>query len=182
METITHGLIGAALCSRTGLAGGQRGAINRRNVPRLTDWTLWTALVFGMFPDLFSIGLHLIYHVLCHGSMGWHAIPPWVFALYYCTHSLLIAGLFVLIGAWFSRPLAAAMLAWPLHILTDMLTHGPGRFATPIFFPVSDYRFSGINWWETPWLFHWPLAVMAVAWLLLLRYRHRRLRLAEASP
>ncbi len=172
MDTLTHALLGAALCSRTGLAGGRRGPVNPLDGrPRVWDWTLGAALFFGILPDLASIGLHLIYHILRHGDMGWHAIPPFIFTLYNLTHSLLIAGVCVLAAALWLRPWAAPMLAWPVHILTDTLTHGAGRFATPIFFPLSDYRFSGVNWWQTPWLARWPALALALLCAGFLAYR-----------
>jgi len=62
LETITHALIGAALCSRTGLAGGRRGPSPRADGgQRLWDWTMPTALAFGLLPDMASIGLHLVF-------------------------------------------------------------------------------------------------------------------------
>ena len=177
MDILTHALMGAVLCSRTGLAGGRRGPTpGRDGRPRMIDWTFGAALFFGIFPDLASIGLHLAHHVIRHGHMGWHAVPPYIFTLYNLTHSVLIAGLCVLAAALWRRPLALAMLAWPLHIVTDMLTHGPGRFATPVFFPLSDYRFNGVNWWQTPWLARWPALVLASLCVCLLAGRYIQAR------
>ncbi len=176
MDIVTHTLMGAALCSRTGLAGGRRGAIDADGKPRLIDWTLGAAAFFGLFPDIASLGLHMAPHFLQTGTMGWRAIPSWSFMLYDLTHSLIVASLCILLVALFSRPLAGCMLAWPLHILTDMLTHGPGRFATPVFFPVSDYRFSGINWWQVPGLFSLSVLVCLIVLGLILRYRWRQLK------
>ncbi len=178
MDFFTHTLMGAALCSRTGLAGGRRGpSADNAGKPRVADWTLATALFFGAFPDLFSLGIHTIPHLAMTGEMGWQAIPAVVFVLYDLTHSLLIATPIILAVFLINRPLAVSMLAWPLHIVMDMLTHGPGRFATPVFFPLSDYRFSGMDWWKTPWLFQFPLLCTLVAWWLILRYRRKQARI-----
>ena len=38
------------------------------------------------------------------------------------------------------------MLAWPVHIIVDLLTHSVEFFPTPIFWPLSDYRFDGVPW------------------------------------
>ena len=56
--------------------------------------------------------------------------------------------------------LFAASLAWPVHLLLDAVLHDDGRWQTPILYPLSDWHFRGINWWEHGW-------VMAVYWGLL---------------
>ena len=38
------------------------------------------------------------------------------------------------------------MLAWPFHIILDFFTHSIQYFPTPIFWPISNYRFDGIPW------------------------------------
>lgn len=172
MDTLTHALIGSALCSRTGLAGGKRGPFKKNSeIPRVFDWTAGVAFFFGLFPDIASLGLYLTYSVLTTGTMGWRSIPPYIFTLYNLTHSLIIAALIILAVSLLSRPLAITMLAWPVHIVTDMFTHGSGRFATPIFYPLSDYRFSGVNWWENPYLSRLPLLIMTLAWMFIICYR-----------
>lgn len=178
MDIVTHTLAGMALCSRTGLAGGKRGPVDDEGKPRIADWTLAASAFFGAFPDIASLGLHMVPYLLRNGGMGWYAIPSWTFVLYDLTHSLIVASLCILAVALFSRPLAVCMLAWPLHVLTDMLTHGPGRFATPILFPVSDYRFSGINWWQVPGLFPASVIASLLVWFFILRYRRRRVKAA----
>ena len=53
MDTLFHGVLGATLCSRTGLAGGRRGPgpeFKRRGLR--SDWTLWAAFFFGIFPQV----------------------------------------------------------------------------------------------------------------------------------
>ena len=87
MDTLVHGVIGAAICSRTGLAGGRRGPVDANGVPRKTDWTLWAAFLFGIFPDVASLGIHFLAD-FCGRGVRWHAIPPFVFTLYNITHSL----------------------------------------------------------------------------------------------
>lgn len=174
MDSLTHTFLGAALCSRTGLAGGRRGAFRRDGSAHLLDWTFWAALFFGAFPDAFSLGLHLIPRIFMSGHAMWYSIPPYIFTLYRITHSLVIAFGMILVVGWLFRPLAVTMVAWPIHIVTDVFTHGPGRFQTPLFYPLSSIQFTGINWWEHPviswtgWLF------TAALWIGILCYRYKR--------
>lgn len=132
---------------------------------RNTDWTLWTALFFGLFPDLVSLGIHFSMDLVAGDGMQWGDIPDFVFALYDFTHSL--AGMAVGIGllvAW-KRALWLPALAWPLHVLTDVPTHGSGTFMTPIFWPFSERSFAGWNWWEHPWMFYGSWMLAAGLWL-----------------
>lgn len=172
MDSFTHMVVGAALCSRTGLAGGRRGAFGRDGVPRLLDWTFYAALLFGGFPDGASLGIHLIPRFFMEDHAMWHSIPPYIFTLYRMTHSLVIALACVLLVRAIFRPLWIPMLAWPLHILTDVFTHGPGRFQTPIFFPIATFKFQGVNWWEHPAISYTAWMVAALLWMGILSYRY----------
>ena len=40
------------------------------------------------------------------------------------------------------------MLGWLLHILIDVPTHSKAYYATKIFWPLSDWGFDGIPWWN----------------------------------
>lgn len=165
MDTLVHGVIGAALCSRTGLAGGRRGPVDAQGRRRATDWTLWAALFFGLFPDLASLGIHFSLDLFAGNGVRWHAIPDFIFLLYHITHSL--AGIAVCYGllVWWRRALWLPALAWPIHVLTDIPTHGSGRFMTPILWPFSDWAFAGWNWWEIPGMFYGTWIVAGILWL-----------------
>ncbi|MDD2235908.1 MAG: hypothetical protein PHP44_08485 [Kiritimatiellae bacterium] len=172
MDTITHTMLGAALFSRTGLAGGLRGAVRRNGSPRLVDWTFWAALFFGAFPDVASLGIHLIPRLLLDGYGMWRDIPPYIFTLYRCTHSLVIIAVCLLFVRLLFRPLFIPMLAWPFHVITDVFTHGPGRFQTPILYPVSDFKYAGVNWWEHPEITTTAWAVTVAFWMAILGLRY----------
>lgn len=170
MDTLVHGVIGAAICSRTGLAGGRRGPVDAHGVPRKTDWTLWAAFLFGIFPDVASLGIHFLADFFVGNGVRWHAIPPFIFTLYNITHSLtgMVIGYFLLV-AW-KRSLWLPALAWPLHVLMDIPTHGAGVFMTPILWPFSNAGVVGWNWWQTNFIFYgsWLFALglwLAVAML-----------------
>jgi hypothetical protein len=176
LDTLFHGVVGAALCSRTGLAGGRRGPVDAMGRRRNSDWTLWTAFFFGVLPDLASLGIHFSMALVAGAGVKWRDIPDFVFALYDVTHSL--AGMAVCIGllvAW-KRALWLPALAWPLHVLTDVPTHGSGYFMTPILWPFSDWAFSGWSWWLMPKIFYggWILAVALWMAVLALRLAGRR--------
>ena len=175
MDTLFHGVIGAALCSRTGLAGGRRGPPGgRKRWWEFSDWTLWAAFFFGIFPDLVSLGIHFAMDLFGGNGVRWHGIPDFIFVLYDATHSLLgIAVGYGLLVAW-KRALWLPALAWPIHVLTDVPTHGQGVFLTPILWPFSDWTFAGWSWWLDKRIFcgGWTLAgglwlavgLMRVSW------------------
>ena len=97
-------------------------------------------------------------------------IPNWVFTLYDFSHSLIIALFFVLIVYKINKNFSFPMLAWPFHILIDIFTHSREYFPTPIFWPISDYRFDGIPW-SNPYVF--LLNVIGI--FLIFIYRKKRL-------
>ena len=73
-------------------------------------------------------------------------IPGWVFGLYDFSHSLVISLIFILIVYRINKDFCFPMLAWPFHIILDFFTHSIQYFPTPIFWPISNYRFDGIPW------------------------------------
>lgn len=171
MDTLFHGVIGAALCSRTGLAGGRRGPVDAHGRRRWTDWTLGAAFFFGVLPDLASLGVHFSLDLFAGNGVKWHGIPDFIFVLYDITHSL--AGIAVCVGAlaWGKRALWLPAMAWPIHVLSDVPTHGDGRFMTPILWPFSTWSFSGWSWWLHPQVFYgsWIFAGALVLALIAMR-------------
>lgn len=166
MDTLVHGVLGAALCSRTGLPGGRRGPVDERGRRQASDWTLWAAFGFGILPDLLSLGIHFALDAFSGNGMRWHGIPGFIFVLYDVTHSLAgIALGYGLLVAW-RRALWLPALAWPLHVLVDVPTHGDGRFLTPILWPFSDWSFAGWSWWLHPAMFYGSWILAGGLWLL----------------
>lgn len=112
-----------------------------------------TAFLCGMLPDLLAFGPYTLYRLASRQLYWQHGTPPtaenfpaWVHFIYNCTHSLLISGL-IFAALWlYSRPLALAFLAWPLHILLDIPTHSSNFFPTRFLFPLSDVHVNGIVW------------------------------------
>jgi hypothetical protein len=174
MDTLSHTLLGAALCSKSGLGGGRRGAVDAGGRPKILDWTVWAAVLFGFLPDFCSLGWYLSWQVISRGAVEWRAFPPYIFTLYDITHSLVIAGAVILVLRLIKPALALPALAWPFHLLSDMVTHGEGRFTTPIFYPISDYGFHGFNWWKYPIFTYGLWAFIVLLWGSILLYRIRK--------
>ena len=165
MDTLVHGVIGAALCSRTGWAGGRRGPVDAQGRRKPFDWTLLAAFGFGVFPDLASLGIHFMMDAFRGNGVRWHGIPEYIFALYGVTHGL--AGMALCVGllVWWKRALLLPALAWPIHVLTDVPTHGPGVFLTPILWPFSDWTIAGWSWWLHPGVFYGSWLVAGALWV-----------------
>ena len=174
MDILAHAVYGATLCSRTGLAGGRQGAPAARS-SYVRDWTVWAAAAFGAMPDLTSIGVSFAQMLVRGESPSFHSLPPYVFVLYHCTHSLVIAGLFLLLLRTIARPLVVPALAWPIHILMDSFSHGDGRWQTLMLYPFSDWHFRGINWWQHPgvMLLYW--SVLPLLWIAIHLWRRQAL-------
>ena len=111
----------------------------------------WYSFLFGALPDLFSFGIYFIYSIFFSSSpvMGRPTrseIPEWVYSLYDISHSLVIASIIIFIAYKINKEFAFPMLAWPAHIILDFFTHSIEFFPTPIFWPISDFKFDGIPW------------------------------------
>ena len=171
MDLLAHAVYGATVCSRTGLAGGSRGAAR----PWVADWTLWCAILFGILPDAVSMGLPFLdwWRAGMQGNF-FHDFGGRDVVVYRCAHSLItalaVSGLLRLA----CKPLFVPSLAWALHVVMDALTHGTGKFQTTVFYPLSTWSFDGIRWWEHPgvvlayWLF------LPVFWVALRVWRRNR--------
>jgi hypothetical protein len=171
MDTLAHGMIGALLCSRTGLLGGRRGPVAPDGKRKILDWTFWAAFGFGILPDVASLGIYFVLDWASGNGLGWRGIPPWTFVLYRITHSLIgTAAACSLFYRW--RPaLLLPLMAWPVHVLCDVPTHAAGRFMTPLLWPFSQWGFDGWNWWQVPGMFQAIWGSIAVGWLAVLVLR-----------
>ncbi len=143
MDTFAHAALSAAVFSRSGL----RRLWTAPEKPPLRDWTLWAAMGFGTLPDLSSFGAYLIQRVVTGdfstGKPELETIPAYVFTNYNASHSLLVALAVGVVLFFACRQAVLPFLAWPLHILCDIPMHGRSYFATPVFWPLSDWRFDG---------------------------------------
>lgn len=170
MDILAHAVYGATCFSRSGLAGGRRGAAPRHGT-WLTDWTVWLAAGFGLLPDLSSIGLFFGSMLVRGDPVSFHHLPPDVYVLYHCTHSLVTAGIVIGVLCAVSRHLAVPALAWPLHIVMDSFSHGDGRWQTLMLYPVSGWHYHGVNWWQSPALILMVWGLLPVIWLAIRFWR-----------
>ena len=153
MDTFSHALWGY------GLFGYKRYA--------------WLALFFGAMPDLISFGAFMVMQVVTGawlaGPPPLHTLPPWLFINYAIGHSFIVSFAVLALVRFWRKEIAFTMLAWPFHIVLDFPFHTKAYFATPIFWPISDFKVDGIAW--SRWYIWWPnVAGLAI----LLVYRHRQ--------
>tara|TARA_B100000686_G_C16365288_1_gene749776 strand:- start:229 stop:693 length:465 start_codon:yes stop_codon:yes gene_type:complete len=134
----------------------------------------WLSFLFGALPDLFSFGIYFLFVIITKplnlqfSKPELDEIPIWVFSLYDFSHSLIVAIIFILIIFKINKDLCFAMLAWPFHIILDFFTHSIQYFPTPIFWPISNYRFDGIPW-SNPYI----IAINAICIFFIFIYRKK---------
>jgi hypothetical protein len=138
------------------------------------------AIFFGAMPDLISFGAFMVVNFI-EGSMQFgkpalDSLPPWVFGNYSLGHSFVISLPIIALVAMWRKDMAFAMLAWPFHIFLDFPFHTKAYFATPIFWPISDFSVDGIAW--THWYIWWPNVAAIV---IVLYYRHKQKKKARFS-
>ena len=179
MDTLAHVVYGMTYCSLTGLAGGRTGAAGIARQRMLMDPTLWMAGGFGLLPDAASLGIPFVLSVAQGVGTFFRGVGEDTLLAYRLLHNALVPALVCLLVWRFRRGWFAASLAWPLHVLMDAVSHGPGKFQTRLFYPLSDWGFPGLNWWEHPWMF-WTcwLALPPIWWLI---WRNRRAGAAAAA-
>jgi len=136
MDIISHGLWGGVTLGRK----------------RRTDYIL--AFVFSILPDIFAEGImfSLIFlgidnmPSLQNGHPNITDFPTYAQNLYNTTHSSIIFILVFTIIGIIKKQVFLPLGAWGIHILIDIPTHSYTLFPTPFLWPISDYKFDGINW------------------------------------
>lgn len=133
------------------------------------------AIFFGAMPDLISFGvfmvMNLIEGTIKIGNPALESLPSWVFLHYALVHSFVISLPLIKLAALWRKGLAFAILAWPFHIVLDFPFHTKAYFATPLFWPISDFSVDGIAW--THW-YIWGPKVAGIVILLYYRYRQKK--------
>lgn len=141
MDTLAHGLYGAALLA-----------------PTRDQRLMMVAGVVGMLPDLVVQGTIIVQTGLVSGLkiMGGagEGFPTDLISFYRWTHSLLAVAVLAGFLLVFKRKYLALGLPYALHIFFDIFTHC-GVFGTRIFFPFSDWHVCGVNYAESLWF--WEL-------------------------
>lgn len=153
MDIVAHGLYGGAAFVNT------------------SKKSFWTAVWWGIFPDLIAFGVFFPKFVL---TRGFHReeimrvepptldiIPQYIHTIYNFSHSLIIFALvFGIVWFFIKRPFYE-MLPWGLHILMDIPSHTGAFFPTPFLYPLSSFYIEGVPW-GTPWFFfsYWGLLII----------------------
>jgi membrane-bound metal-dependent hydrolase YbcI (DUF457 family) len=154
----------------------------------------YLAAFFGVVPDLVGFAPVFVYLILSgrifSGKQFPFAATNWTFDFaeqgYNYTHSLVIfAATFLVVLVlgnlykyfknkplyrfWFFWP----MLGWGLHILIDFPTH-PDFYHTPIFFPLSEYQFTGGISWAHPIFMAINYSLLIAAYIGIYIYQKRK--------
>lgn len=150
MDIISHALWSGALFK----------SINIKSKKR--KFNFWWAGFWGTFPDVFAFIIpYIIFFAIIIFQSGFSisnlstAIesPPYsaiVEMLYNISHSIIIfAIVFLLVWLIFRKPIWI-LFGWLLHILIDIPTHTIGHFATPMFWPISNFKINGLIYWREP--------------------------------
>lgn len=143
----------------------------------------WTAF-WGLFPDIFSLSIPIIVFAfdyiftnidISSISQIREIVNSYNISLilYPITHSIIIfAFSFGLV--WILRKsIPLAMFGWLSHIILDMPSHGEGVFATPIFYPISNWGFPYGTTWASTKFFIINYALILIVWGIILFIKHK---------
>ncbi|HLD04625.1 MAG TPA: metal-dependent hydrolase [Candidatus Nanoarchaeia archaeon] len=170
MDIFAHGLWAVALYKAV-------------NLYQKTKFKLLWAAFWGVFPDVFAfsipMGLHA-YNLLMKGaSMYEHPLSELTHIMYSMSHSAIIFFLFFLtvclICKHYHKPKPWILGGWLLHTLCDVPTHSYRFFPTPVFWPLSEWKFNGISW-GTPWFMMVNYTAIVTVYLLLARKANEKNR------
>jgi len=127
-------------------------------------FSFWLAVFWGMFPDLlaFTIPFTLIILGLVFGGLSisqfrhpesMEPMSPLLDSafnltgsLYSISHSLIVFVIIFAIAFAVFRKKAFILGAWLLHLVMDIPTHSYQFYPTPIFWPLSGWKFNGFSW------------------------------------
>lgn len=133
------------------------------------------AVLFGLVPDSGSWMIYFLYNLftkgLTFGKPHLSNVPDWVFTLYGISHSLIISGFFSLLVIWlvyhYRKTFFWYILAWPITVVMDTLTHTRDFLPTPFLWPISSWPFPGISW-GTKWFFisNWGLIFLSLIYIV----------------
>jgi len=127
------------------------------------------AISFGIMPDIISFSLaykHFLKKTLGIKGPKLSRMPKFVFKLYNYTHSFIIWLLIYFVLRFFAPDwISLAFFGWALHIFIDIFTHKKNYFPTPFLWPISKYKFSGINW-TNRWFMLFNYAVLIFLYLV----------------
>ncbi len=201
MDIIAHGLWTAAAYKRTNNLLEKRGE-KTLSIPWAAFWGVfpdlfaftlpWVFILFGIVTG--SINPANIPGPSSQEPPTARAFPSYIFrlasTLYNFSHSLVIFGIiFALVYAgrrWIQSksgallhtqrggPIPWEMGGWLLHILIDIPTHSYAFFPTPVFWPLSQWKFTHGIAWSTRWFMVTNYSLLCVVYIYLYA-KHRRM-------
>ncbi len=66
------------------------------------------------------------------------------------------------------------MSGWLLHIILDVPTHSYAFYPTPIFWPLSGWKFQGFAW-ANPWFMAVNISAIAITYLVIRRFEKKKI-------
>ncbi|MEK7193554.1 MAG: hypothetical protein AAB652_02075 [Patescibacteria group bacterium] len=179
MDIFAHGLWTVA---------GAHGVKKVSKKPFSIGW----ATFFGVIPDILAfaaVSLWTVFQVVGPGfTLGDVPRPsevqiaaPHAFLifeltsfLYSLTHSAPVFLLVFLLVAGFKGRVMWEMLGWGFHILIDVVTHSYAFYPTPVLWPLITWRFNGIPWDHTLFMFVNYSSILIV-YLFIFKKQHVRM-------
>lgn len=173
MDILAHTLWAAAAAKRS------RNLINRKI-------SIWWSAFFGVLPDLFSFSAlflwagmqYLTGHFTIDNMPRPSDVEPsapdtiWVFRLtallYNTSHSMIAFFIVFTIIFLIQKRMPLPLLGWLFHIVIDIGTHSYSFFPTPVFWPLSGWRFDGLAW-DTPWFLVVNYTALVLVYALFMR-------------
>lgn len=134
-----------------------------------TGQRIW-AIIFSVLPDALSFvplfATDFFKKMLFFKRPPTSLYPRYIFTIYTVFHSLVIwCVVFLLLLLFKLEWWAIAYLGWGMHIIIDIFTHSKRAFSTQIFWPFSNYSFSGISW-SSKWFIIINYSVILVLYII----------------
>ena len=180
MDPISHGFWTAVVYKAAGSKTKKR-------------FNLKKAVCWGVCPDFlaFTIPSVWLIYALIVGKMNLSNSPrpdtitaadsQFVYditlILYNFSHSLVTFLIIFVLAYVFFKKIFWELGGWLMHILIDIPTHPIDFYPTPFLWPISDYRFSGLNWEEPKFMIINILATILVLLAFRLKKQKKQLPL-----
>jgi membrane-bound metal-dependent hydrolase YbcI (DUF457 family) len=173
MDVFSHGLWSGAL-------------FKFFNIRLKKKFSFWKAVFWGMFPDVFAFAIpfammffyaisgQIDFSNLPHPSSVEPAIPQidslfqMSNSLYNISHSIIVFTIIFIIAYLIFKKPVWILGGWLLHILIDVPTHSYQFYPTPIFWPISSWKFDGFGW-ANEWFLIADAVLLIIVYFYLLR-------------
>lgn len=133
------------------------------------------AVLFGILPDTVGWVPFVLYKMVTDpssfGPPNPVTIPDWAWVSYGVSHSFLVFGVVAVLILIVKKSIPIYIWAWPLHIAIDIFTHTREYLATPFLWPVSGYKFSGINWASPSFMI--PNVIAMISFLIYIYWKKK---------